>query len=577
MRAIDEGPSWYGGLGHRRLSIIDLATGNQPMCDPSGRHWLSYNGEIYNYRELRRLLESDGVRFRTTSDTEVLLESLIRWGSEGLNRLEGMFAFAWWDSQERRLLLARDRFGIKPLYYAITAGVLAFASEIKALLELPILSRGLDRAALRDFLAYRYIPSPKTIYAQVSCLPQAHMLSIAIGQGPPASPQRWYALNAGAKRPISMDSAVEELDALLDTVCRDHLVSDVPVGVFLSGGLDSSSILAHSQANSAAPLRAVSVGFKGMEESKYNELEAASTIARHLGSDLKVVEVDSDLLDVLPGVIEALDEPMADISALPVLRMMQVARTEAKVMLSGDGGDEVFGGYERYIRTLAGSRTGAIRRLKAGILSALMGRSAHLMSLYLERVGVISLPQLKHLILPDFAAEAPPVPLDQRFELAQDRDPLTQWQHLDMQTYLVDDNLKKTDRMSMACSIEVRVPMVDRRVVEFGFSLPARLRIAGDRNKVVLRESLRRHLPACIANRGKMGFKVPLKIWMRQDEANDLIGEFAADTQPVWNVVRRSVVMQWLAEHRNGRKNHVDKLYSLIVLNAWLRHNNLPR
>jgi len=550
------------------------------MSDHSGRYWLVYNGEIYNHVQIRRTLENEGAVFRTHSDTEVLLHSLIRWGMTALTRIEGMYAFAFWDSNTHTLLLVRDRFGIKPLYYTLRDGILAFGSEIKALLELEGLIWHLNKAALLDYLTYRYIPGPGTIYREIQSLPAAHAFRIQFDGTINTRIWSYWDLTVSAERRISLNDAAEELDSLLDVVCREHLISDVPIGTFLSGGIDSGSVVVHSQANSPRPMVAVTVGFKGMDNTKFNEIGVARQIASQVGAVPKPVEMDFDVFGLLPEIVKAFDEPMADPSALPVYLMMRVARGEAKVMLSGDGGDEVFGGYNRYRRALGTRENPIVRRARDFILRTLGRLEEHYMKRYLDIVR-ISTPAEAHDLL-NMEAPAlntnhgfPLAGIDKRYPVAANRDVLTQWQHLDIQTYLVDDNLKKADRMGMAWGVEVRVPLLDRRIVEFGLSLPWRLRFDGIRGKTVLRESLRKHLPERAVRRGKAGFKVPLSGWIRSADGRRCLEGLLNPSQPIWDLLHPSVAKKWVSQHFAEKKNRSEQIWSLLVLNEWLHSARL--
>lgn len=565
-------PNAIVALSNRRLAIIDPKGGAQPVSDSSGRHFVVLNGEIYNHRRLRQELEASGVKFRSDSDTEVVVAAFARWGAAALDRFVGMFAIAWWDTEAERLLIARDRLGIKPLYYATVGSDLAFASEIRSLVLMPGVNQDIDVDALRDFLLYRYIPSPRTMHRGIRALPPGHVLVLdRRAAAPSIEPQRWWKLDISVERDLTLDRAVNELDALLDDVCRDHLVSDVPVGVFLTGGVDSSTILAHSAKYSDGALRAVTVGFRGREHTPYNEIDAAADTARRFGVPFVPITLDSQVMSLLPQAVDALDEPMGDPSALPALAMMREARGVAKVMLSGDGGDEVFGGYDRYQKPTDRERSAAFRHSIYAMARA-VGEWSGLRARRSERRMLVTTPEeVDRLILPEFQSRSRIVPLRDRVEIASGRDPLTQWQQIDLQTYLVDDNLKKTDRTSMAFGVEVRVPLVDSRIVEFGLTLAASLRRDASRGKVVLREALARHLPVATTQRPKNGFKVPLAKWFRKEERSPYLDALFEPDRPIWKLLDREFARGWLLEHRARVNSHAQKLYNLLVLDEWLR------
>ncbi|HEX8050644.1 MAG TPA: asparagine synthase (glutamine-hydrolyzing), partial [Solirubrobacterales bacterium] len=511
-----EGPV---ALAARRLSIIDLDHGHQPIANEDGSCVVVQNGEIYNYRELKRELGGRGHRFATDCDTEVLVHAYEEWGDAFLERLRGMFALALWDKRRQRLLLARDRFGIKPLYYRHVDGGLSFASELKAMLEQPGFSRKIDPKAVAAYLAFNSIPAPLTIFAEARKLPPGHLLAWEGGEvdvrryarpGPPP---------AGEVRRESADELAAELREVLDDSVRAHLVADVPVGVLLSGGVDSGGLAALASQHVDEPLRTFSIGF---EEQGFDELSRARLVAERYGTDHHELVLRPDAVELLPKLVEAFDEPFGDSSALPTYLVSELAVGEVKVALSGEGGDELFGGYYTYVADLLARRVGRLAALAQPLAEALPSRT--------DRVGfdykakrfarAAALPPLerhhgwKEIFSSQARAElAGPAasawdPLDlyrARYAETAGAEPLARMQDVDLGIYLVDDLLVKTDRASMAHSLEARVPFLDPKVGEFALSLPRRARVRGFDKKRLLRRALRPLLPREVVDGSKQG------------------------------------------------------------------------
>lgn len=558
------------GLGFRRLAIIDLSpTGHQPMTNEDGTLRIVFNGEIYNYPNLRKELVLAGHEFRSTSDTEVILHGYEEWGETVLRRLRGMFAFALWDEKSRVLFLARDRLGVKPLHYYWDGKRFAFASEIKSLLALPGIKTDLDHSAIWDYFTYLYVPTPKTAYKFIRKLPPAHYIKLGAdfiydGKLAPRIEEYWDVTQWGTAT-LSRVDAVEAVRAKLADSVQSHLIADVPVGVLLSGGLDSSAVTAFASPNpdsgSHSRLQTFSIGFDVPEAS---ELPFARIIADafHTQHRTRVV-AQSDLSTALAEVVALYDEPFADSSALPTLAVSQLAAEHVKVVLAGDGGDETLAGYFKYRRWLdlgeqdrgsAWLRTLVFEDLIMRLLAPLAGlpRVLGLINIGqldergkegVERFGVIISPVKsfqKAKLLPDLAPEFREY--DDYWHLRRywhhDLDPLSRMQYVDLKTYLPDDILTKVDRASMAVSLEVRVPLIDHEWVELTAALPSSFRF----DKGVLRESLRGLLPETILSRGKKGFSAPLLSWQNAVTRNGARLGGAA----LWAV---QVYEQWKVSH----------------------------
>jgi asparagine synthase (glutamine-hydrolysing) len=575
-------------LALRRLSIIDLATGHQPVANEARTVWLVQNGEIYNYRELRRSLEQRGHAFATQSDSEVIVHAYEQYGDDFLAHLNGMFALALWDAPRRRLLLARDRLGIKPLYYRAGPERLVFGSELKAVLAGPGQPLTLDDLALDQFLTLEYIPAPRTIFAEISKLPAGHKLVFS-PDGLALSP--YWDVAAAPQRPPAADCA-EALRALIADAVRLQTVSDVPLGAFLSGGLDSSTVVALLSQASDAPVQTFSIGF---EDASYNELPYARALAVQVGARHTERLLQPDIAALACDLVPHFDEPFADFSIFPTYLVSQVARQSVTVALSGDGGDEVFGGYDtyradrldRYYRWLPA-------RLRQQTLPALVSRLppqpakkglVNTAQRFVE--GAALAPALQHarwmmflsdddrraLYRADWHASLPGnsavALLASHFQAVAHLDPLAQQQYVDLKTYLADDILVKVDRMSMAASLEARVPLLDHRLVEFAFGLPAALKLSGGQTKVLLRRAVRALLPARILNRPKQGFSIPLKHWLRGPLRALMLSLLSPQSVRRRGYFNAETVTGWVSAHLSGRANHSHRLWALMVFELW--------
>jgi asparagine synthase (glutamine-hydrolysing) len=579
---VHRGPDSFGefsdgdvALAARRLSIIDLETGDQPIANEDGTVHVVQNGEIYNYRELRRKLERAGHRFRTHGDTEVLLHLYEEHGDRFAERLRGMFAVAIWDGRRRRLVLARDRFGIKPLYYRAVDRELSFASELRAL------PRGeIDLDALEAFLAFNAIPAPLTIFRDVRKLPAGHLLVWTDGE----IELKRFARPAPSAEIRRDDEAelVEELRSRLRDSVRAHLVSDVPVGVLLSGGVDSAFLAALAAQETAEQLHTFSIGF---EERSFDELAGARSVAEQYGTNHHELVLRPDAALLLPALADAFDEPFADSSALPTYLVSQLAAKDVKVALSGEGGDELFGGYYTYAADLLAARVGGLARLAAPLVERLPTSTAKASFDYRAKrfVRAAHLPPLerhhgwKEIFSPELRAELtghatafdPVDLLRARYRETEGSDELSRLQDVDLGVYLVDDLLVKTDRASMAHSLEARVPYLDTVVTNLALALPTRHKIRGLSKKFLLRKAAAPLLPREIVHGKKRGFSIPAAAWLRGE-----LEPFARETLAP-DVLRRQgffdpgVVTRLVDDHVSGREDRSRQLWGLLAFTLW--------
>jgi asparagine synthase (glutamine-hydrolysing) len=571
-------------LGHCRLAIIDLAAGHQPMNSRDGNLVLSYNGEIYNYRELRHELSAAGHCFRTDSDTEVLLEAYRHWGEECLNRLRGMFAFALWDSVRQRLLIARDRFGKKPVFLLERGDFLAFASEIKALLTLPGLEPRLSLGALGRYLEYRYVPAPLTLFEGVrKLLPgqyclwrNGQLITKRYYQPPDCEPR-------GERAAISTDPLAEFRDAL-DEAVRIRMVSDVPFGAFLSGGLDSSSVVALMSRHTDRPVRTFSVGFV---ESHYSELSYARDVARHFHTDHHEITVDaSSMLEELPRVTRFRDAPVGEPSDIPMYRLSAEAARSVKMVLTGEGADEILGGYPKHVFERVITRYQSIvpprlhRKFVIPLVERLPYRYYRLQTLAqnagigdrAERMarwfGALSHSERRALswLPPGAAADVtlPPPASALRTILA-----------FDQQSWLPDNLLERGDRMTMAASIETRMPFMDQQLAALVASLSDNYRIRGTSTKWILRKTMKDIVPKHVLERSKVGFRVPVNEWFRTKWRSTLLDDLLGASSLSLEILPRPFVRSILNEHLEGRRNHEKLLWTLLTLEVFRREYRL--
>ena len=569
-------------LAARRLAIIDLETGDQPIANEDSTIYVVQNGELYNYRELRAELERAGHRFRTHGDTEVLVHLYEQEGLEFARRLRGMFAVALWDAPRRRLVLARDRYGIKPLYYrANSSGGLEFASELRAL------PRGeIDLDALEAFLAFNSIPAPLTIFRDARKLPPGHLLVWEAGE---TRVERFARPAPAALDDLRDDDEaelIEELRARLRDSVRAHLVSDVPVGVLLSGGIDSSALTALAAQESHEPVRTFSIGF---EERSFDELGDARLVAERYGTQHRELVLRPDAALLLPALAEAFDEPFADSSALPTYLVSQLAAQDVKVALSGEGGDELFGGYYTYVADQLALRAGGAARLARPLVERLPTSTARASFDYKAKrfVRGAHLPPLerhhawKEIFSPEARAELTgrrhafdPVDLYRaRFAETEGAEPLARLQDVDLGIYLVDDLLVKTDRASMAHSLEARVPFLDPAVTNFAAALPAKHRVHGLRKKVLLRKAVAPLVPREIVRGKKRGFSIPAAAWLRGELEPFARETLSAETLRRQGYFRPEAVTALLDRHVAGKEDLSRQLWGLLAFTLWHEHH----
>jgi asparagine synthase (glutamine-hydrolysing) len=589
-------------LVHRRLAIVDLTSaGHQPMHSSDGRFVVSYNGEVYNHAEIRRELEAEGQSFRGHSDTEVILESIARHGVPAtICRLIGMFAIAVWDRKQRTLTLVRDRLGIKPVYWARINGVFMFASELKALREYPGWTPRIKPQAVSAYMRHNYIPAPHTIYEDVYKLEPGTILTLPFG-GEPCLEKFWDARRValeGVQNPLREDDTLltDRLEALLIDAVGKRMMADVPLGAFLSGGIDSSLVVALMKATNSGPVKTFSIGF---EQSAFNEAPQAAAIARHLGTEhTELIVTSRQALDVVPQLAQIYDEPFADSSQIPTYLVSAMTRNHVTVALSGDGGDEVFAGYNRYQLTsrfwrmlslmpepmrkvIAGGVTSVSSErwnklagvLPAGLLPPLAGDKLHKAASVL---GVSDADALyRRLVTHWEPGEVVPGIAEPRGLLwdASVRgdfpDLLDRMQFLDLVTYLPDDILTKVDRASMAVGLEARVPLLDHRVVEFAWRLPHAAKIRGGVTKWLLRQVLDRYVPRQMVERPKMGFAIPLGEWLKgplREWADHLISGKTLGDSGLFDV---QLVRRHWKEHLSGHRNWQYLLWDVLMFEAW--------
>jgi asparagine synthase (glutamine-hydrolysing) len=573
------------GLAARRLAIIDLEHGDQPMLAADGAVCVVQNGEILNHLELRAALESQGVRLRTHCDTEVLLHLYLRDGPEFVSRLRGMFAIALWDRRRRLLMLARDRFGIKPLYYELRQGHLAFASELKALLCQPDFRRQVDRQALNSFLAFNSIPAPLTIFEDTRKLRPGHLLTCT----PDGVEVRRFARPGPAperelRREPERDLASELRERLADSV-QAHLLADVPVGVLLSGGVDSSGLTALAAQESPERVSTFSIGFR---ERSFDELELAREVARRYGTDHHELVVSPQVSELLPKLVQGFDEPFADSSALPTYLVSQLAAEHVKVVLSGEGGDELFGGYETYVADLLAARIGPWAGRLSPLVDRLPSSNARVSLEYRAKrfTRAAALPPLERhhgfkeifsadhrdeLLQPAWRDQSfdPLAPWRERFAETAEAPLLARLQDIDLGIYLPDDLLVKTDRMSMAHSLEARVPYLDPVVADLALALPTPLKVRGLGKKRLLRAALEPLVPRRILSARKRGFSIPAAAWLRGElapMARELLAPERMLSQGYFNP---GAVSRLLEEHQARRQDHSRQLWGLMCFSLW--------
>lgn len=576
------------GLGHRRLKIIDLTTGKQPLCNEDGTVWIIYNGEVYNYKELRSYLLQKGHQFKSSSDTEVIVHLYEEFGEECVKQLRGMFSFALWDDKRKTLLLARDRVGIKPMYYHLTSKNLLFASEIKAILTDPSVQSEIDPNQLDRFLTYFYVPGEQTLFKNVRKLEPGHYMTVKNGEVKVT--QYWdLTFNKTARK---FSEAVEELEQLLSRTVRDHMISDVPLGVLLSGGVDSSGVLSFAVENTSQPISTFTVGFDGgcTDERPYARMAAKAFGAQNY--DITITP--QAFWEFLPKYVWHMEEPVCEPPAIALYYVAKMAREYVTVLLSGEGGDEAFAGYQSYrnffwlekikrcLGPMAGPVGSLLDALTPGHDESRFGKYGPLMRTPLENYyySHSSGPyeffnhSYSDLYTADFLAT---VHEDRRADLSKmyfakvaGLGTLDQMLYVDTKTWLPDDLLIKADKMTMANSLELRVPLLDHQILEFAASLPAEYKLKGASTKHILKKALSKRLPAKILNRKKTGFPVPYATWLN-NELRPAVAEILLDEKTIARGYFNRNTIETMIRSLSSGRNYSKELFSLVTLELWHR------
>ena len=588
-------------LGHRRLSVIDLATGKQPLFNAEGTVGIVFNGEIYNYRELVPELQALGYRFRTRSDTEVIVHAWQAWGAACLHRLRGMFAFALWDQRQQTLFLARDRMGVKPLHYAwLPDGSFIFGSELKVLTAHPGFVRDIDPLAVEDYFSFGYVPDPRCIYRHAHKLPAAHTLTLRRGEVVQPVPKPYWDVHFSQDNPITLADAEVELRERVRESVRLRMVADVPLGAFLSGGVDSSAVVATMAGLSSTPVHTCAIGF---DDPRFNESAYAQQVADRYHTDHRLEVVSGDDFDLIDTLAWLYDEPFADSSAIPTYRVCQMARKHVTVALSGDGGDESLGGYRRYRMHLAEERARnclphGLRRPLFGALgwafpkadwaprplrakTTLQAMAMDSVQAYHHSISHLGAHQRQALFAPAFQRRLGGYSaLDvfrQHASNARTDDPLALVQYLDYKTWLVGDINTKVDRASMAHSLEVREPLMDHALIEWLATLPSDLKLHDGTGKFLLKKAFQPLLPHDLLYRPKMGFSVPLARWLRGPLAPRMRASVLSARMLDSGYFNAARLQSLVAQHLSGRHDHSTPLWMLIMFDAFLRlHERAP-
>jgi asparagine synthase (glutamine-hydrolysing) len=589
------------GFGHRRLSIIDIATGQQPLFNEDGSVVVVFNGEIYNYQDLIPELQALGHRFHTKSDTEVIVHAWEQWGDACVQRFRGMFAFALWDRNRQSFFMARDRLGVKPLYYALLDdGTLLFGSELKSLMAYQArgggLKRDIDPLALEEYFALGYVAEPRTIFKQAKKLPPAHTLVIRRGEAV-GEPREYWDVDFTLSNPIGVQEASEELVRRLQESVKLRMIAEVPLGAFLSGGVDSSAVVQAMAGLSGGPVNTCSIAF---DDPAYNESEFARMVAERYATNHRVETVRSDDFDLIDTLAHLYDEPYADSSAIPTYRVCQLARKHVTVALSGDGGDETFGGYRRYKlhmmeEKMRASLPEGVRKPVFGLLGRLYpkadwaprvfrakttfeGMARNSVEAYFHSMSLIRQPMRSRLYSAQFKSQLGGYSALDVFERharrANTDDPLALIQYIDTHTYLVGDINTKVDRASMAHSLEVREPLMDHELVQWVATLPSSLKLKGGEGKFLFKKAMEPHLPEEVLYRPKMGFAVPLARWFRgplkQRVRDALLGEHMLSS----GMFNADVLRQLVSQHESGQHDHSTPLWTLLMYDAFLKRES---
>ncbi len=593
-------------LGHRRLSIIDLESGKQPMSNEDGTIWITYNGEVYNFPELKKELQEKGHKFKTRSDTETIVHAYEEYGVKCLEKLRGMFAFGIWDDKKKRLFLARDRLGKKPLYYFSDSKKFIFASELKAILQDKRVNREINSKAVADYLTYNYIPFPETIFKGIYKLPPAHFMTVKIVPGIQSSQgdikqaecldfsvQQYWDIKYEPDYSLSEEDWADVLRENLKEAVRLRLISDVPLGAFLSGGIDSSTVVALMSMVQNTPVKTFSIGFK---EEDFSEVKYARDVSKRFGTEHYEMIVEPDAMGILPDLAWEFDEPFADSSAIPTYYVSKMARQHVTVILSGDGGDEIFAGYRRYLWARDMHRYDwlpiTLKKILFGIPAVLLpdgmkgkGMLTHLSKSPFERYAGLNTfsdhSYLNNLLSADVITDLKQnyngsnpnyVYLKGFYDVCKSDDYLTKIQYMDTKTYLADDILTKVDRASMLCSLETRAPLLDHKVVELAARIPSSLKINNNETKYILKKAMNGILPDEILYRKKMGFGVPLIHWFKKDlaeYARDIIlSKQAVDR----NIFNQNYIQSILKNHQKKGRDLSARIWALLFFEHWCNH-----
>jgi asparagine synthase (glutamine-hydrolysing) len=578
------------GLGFRRLSIIDLSTGHQPIANDDSSINIVFNGEIYNFLEQRELLIKKGYRFRTTTDTEVILRLYEEYGVDCLKYLRGMFAFAIWDNNKKQLFCARDRFGIKPFYYYTDKDKFVFGSEIKSILAAGDIDKTISYDALDSYFAFGYITSDLSIYKTIKKLQPSHYLLLSFKDKVTIDIHKYWEIQFEPDFTRREEQWMEDIEACLSETVKIHMIADVPLGAFLSGGIDSSSVVAMMAKNSSFPVKTFTIGFK---EKEFSELDYAREVARKFGCEHHEQIVDPESIGLLPKLVHAYDEPFADTSAIPTYYVSKMAREHVTVALSGDGGDELFAGYSSYQSLVSyhsnpfNFNSPALNKLLWGSVHKILpqtmkGKSAsYFMSKNKEFASAYlylwSVEERKKLFLNDhpainssIASEAYKVNI---LKKGEGNDFISNMQYLDLQTYMVDSVLTKVDRASMLSSLEVRVPLLDHKFAELSFRIPSRLKMKFNEQKIIFKKTMAASLPESILKHPKQGFSVPLSVWFKDDLKTYVKDVLLSQNPLLSSYLDKKYVTKIVGDNSSGLKDASTRIWSLLFFEEWLKQN----
>ncbi|MGN6533351.1 MAG: asparagine synthase (glutamine-hydrolyzing) [Ginsengibacter sp.] len=577
------------GLGFRRLSIIDLSTGHQPLANENSTIHIVFNGEIYNYQEQRSILKQKGYSFKTTTDTEVILHLYEEYGVHCLQYLRGMFAFAIWDANKQQLFCVRDRFGIKPFYYYSDNEKFVFGSEIKAILKSNNIDTTISIEALDSYFAFGYITSDLSIYKKIKKLQPAHYLILSLKDKPTIEIKKYWEIDFEPDYSKCENRWKEEIEECFSETIKLHMISDVPLGAFLSGGIDSSSVVSMMARNSNHPVKTFSIGFN---EQKFNELKYARQVASKYGCEHHEQIVEPESIGLLPKLVNAYDEPFADPSAIPTYYVSRLAREFVTVALSGDGGDELFAGYNSYSRfnrlytRMYNFKSPSLNKLIWGNIHKVIPRKvrgkglSHILSQdkkhqfafiswQKEERQKLMLPQLSAI---DYSSASEIYKIN-ILKGSNINDHITSMQYLDLQTYMVDDILTKVDRASMMNSLEVRVPLLDHKLAELTFKIPSNLKLKGSEKKYILKKTMEPFLPPSILNHPKQGFTVPISVWFKDDLRTYIKDTFNSSDCLMYNYLNKKYIQEEILNNQIAHIDFSERIWSLLFFNEWLKQN----